>query len=138
VVNQILPQDAVVQYNPAGSVNRPSGLYGMRQSAISDRTAYGIPQDVYLKKVSDIQRIFDLQNISTWQPVDDLCKENYIDALVIVDNDGLWSSLQLLKQKRAPLYMDGHFAVFTCGNYAEAHLPLIMLKAAWSSRSLIF
>ncbi len=50
VINQVLPEDVVVQYNPASNINRPSGLYGMRQSAISDRTAYGIPQDVYLEK----------------------------------------------------------------------------------------
>lgn len=123
VVNQILPEDAVVQYNPASYINRPSGLYGMRQSAISDRSAYGIPQNVYLAKVSAIRKIFDMQNISNWQSIDYLCKEHFIDALVIADNDKLWSSLNTLKEKRIPLYMDKNFAVFTCGSYAASHTP---------------
>ncbi len=123
VINQTLPQNIVVQYNPASSINRPSGLYGMRQSAISDRTAYGLPPDIYLNKVSAIGKIFEIQNSLSWQPIDDLCNENFIDALVIVDGDRLWSSLDALKEKRAPLYMDENFAVFTCGNYAASHTP---------------
>ncbi len=58
VINQTLPEDIIVQYNPAGTVNRPSGLYGMRQSAISDRTAYGVPIDEYNAKVAAVREIF--------------------------------------------------------------------------------
>ena len=123
VINRALPEDVVVQYNPASNVNRPSGLYGMRQSAISDRTSYGVPLDVYLEKVSAIQKIFEIQNALSWQPIDQLCNENFIDVLVIVDNDKLWGSLNILKEKRTPLYMDENFAVFTCGNYAASHTP---------------
>lgn len=116
VINQTLPEDIVVQYNPASTINRPSGLYGMRQSAISDRTAYGLPQDVYLEKVSAIRKIFEIQNALDWQSIDALCDENFIDTLVIVNDDVLWSSLDVLKEKRVPLYMDKNYAVFTCGN----------------------
>jgi hypothetical protein len=122
-VNQTLPLDAIVQYNPASIVNKPSGLYGMRQSAISDRSAYGVPQDVYLAKVSEVRKIFDLQNVQDWHPIDELCKLHYIDVLVVVDNDKLWTSLPALKAERSPVYMDNHFAVFTCGNYAASSTP---------------
>src|SRR5258706_4930037 len=123
VINQTLPEDVVVQYNPASTINRPIGLYGMRQSAISDRTAYGIPTDIYLAKATAVQRIFNLQNISDWLMVDNLCREHFIDVLVIVDGDKLWDSLNVLKLARPPLYMDKYFAVFTCGTYATSQVP---------------
>jgi len=116
VINQTLPEDVIVQYNPAGSVNRPSGLYGMRQSAISDRTAYGIPPEQYSAKVAAVSEIFKLKNVQSWDPLDALCKEHSINVIVIVESDPLWESLNLLERQRASLYADDHYAAFTCGN----------------------
>lgn len=117
VINQILPEDVIVQYNPAGAVNRPSGLYGMRQSAISDRTAYGVPLDDYNAKVSAVSEIFLKKSIQSWDPLDALCREHSIDVIVIVNSDPLWESLGPLKRQRAPLYADDYTAVFACGDY---------------------
>ncbi|MDO8753805.1 MAG: hypothetical protein Q7J80_07915 [Anaerolineales bacterium] len=124
IINETLPQDVIVQYNPSGAINRPSGLYGMRQSAISGRTAYGVPLDQYSAKVAAVSEIFNLKNIQTWDPLDALCKEHFIDALVIVESDPLWESLDLLQQQRASLYADDYYAVFACGNYSVSpHTP---------------
>ncbi len=115
VINQTLPKDFIVQYNPAGIVNRPSGLYGMRQSAISDRTAYGVPLDQYSAKVAAVSEIFKLKNVQSWDPLDTLCKEHSINVIVIVESDPLWESLDPLKRQRASLYADDYTAVFFCG-----------------------
>ncbi|MEP7134902.1 MAG: hypothetical protein ABI904_08215 [Chloroflexota bacterium] len=122
-VNQSLPEDAIIQYNPVKFIDRPSGLYGMHQSAISDRTAYGIPRNVYDAKVVAIRVIFDMENVSGWQAIDSLCQQNFIDALVLTSDDKLWQSLNVLEPERHSLYIDENYAVFTCGNYAGFSLP---------------
>lgn len=120
---QTLPSDIVVQYNPNSYINRPAGLYGMRQSAISDRTAYGISTEIFLEKVADVGKIFLMDAVSTWQPVDDLCEQNFIDLLVIENTDPLWTSIDILKAERQPYYLDDSFAVFSCGSFATSPSP---------------
>jgi hypothetical protein len=113
----------VVQYNPVSYVNRPAGLYGMRQSAISDRTAYGISTDIFLERVAEVGEIFTLKDVSSWQPVDNFCEQTFIDVLVIEDTDTLWESIAILKTDRQPHYLDNTFAVFSCGSFAASQLP---------------
>jgi hypothetical protein len=115
-INKTLSPDAIVQYNPSGAINRPSGLYGMHQSVISDRTSYGIPLDEYYAKVAEVSEVFNLKNVQSWEPVDTLCKKHSIQVLVVVENDPLWESLDLLKGQRNFVYADDHYAVFPCGD----------------------
>ena len=122
VINRTLPEDVIVQYNPAGTINRPSGLYGMRQSAISDRTAYGVPLDEYYNRVEAVSEIFTQKNVQNWDLLDSLCKEHSIDVIVIVEDDPLWASLDLLERLRTSLYKDDHNAAFTCGDYGLSAL----------------
>jgi hypothetical protein len=122
-INQILSEDVIVQYNPSNVLNRPIGLYGMHQSAISDRTAYGVPIAEYNAKVAAVSEIFDMQNARSWDPLDTLCGENFIDVIVVVDSDPLWKSLGLLMEKRQPLYSNDYYAVFACGNHAASLTP---------------
>ncbi len=121
VADQILPENAIVQYNPANFVNRPSGLYGMRQSAISDRTAYGIPLDIYEAKVAAVSEIFTQKNVQNWNSLDKLCLNHFIDVIVVTDSDPLWESIDTLKDQRASLYADDYTAIFFCGNYDTSH-----------------
>jgi len=123
VINQSLPEDAIVQYNPTGAINRPSGLYGMRQSAISDRTAYGIPQDEYSAKVTAVSEIFNLKELQNWNSLDALCREHSIDVIVVAESDPLWESLDSLEDQRASLYADTYTAVYYCGYNAASHKP---------------
>lgn len=123
IILQTLPADIVVQYNPSSYVNRPAGLYGMRQSAISDRTAYGISTEIFLERVAAVGIIFSMDVISNWQPVDDLCEQNFIDVLVIENTDPLWKSIDILKADRQPHYLDDTFAVFSCGSFAASPSP---------------
>jgi hypothetical protein len=122
VINQTLPESAIVQYNPSSFINRPSGLYGMRQSAISDRTAYGIPLGEYTAKVEAVSEIFMQKNVQNWNLLDVLCKQHSIDVLVIVNSDPLWASLPILETQRASLYADDYYAAFTCGGYNASPL----------------
>ncbi|MBE7535044.1 MAG: hypothetical protein HS124_04850 [Anaerolineales bacterium] len=115
VINQTLPQNSIVQYNPADIINRPSGLYGMRQSVISDRTSYGVPLDEYNAKVAEVANLFNLTDVRNWDEPDALCKVNDINAIVLTERDRLWDSVEVLKNNRTPIYLDEHYAVFTCG-----------------------
>ncbi len=115
-INEVLPKDAVVQYNPSEVVNHPVGLYGMRQSAISDRTAYGVPSDLYSAKVAEVSMIFNMENVQNWDSLDILCDEHFIDVIVIVNGDPLWKSLNLLEKQRVALYRDDYNSVFFCGS----------------------
>ncbi|HET7143124.1 MAG TPA: hypothetical protein VFI68_03800, partial [Anaerolineales bacterium] len=123
VINQSLPEDAIVQYNPAGAVNRPSGLYGMRQSAISDRTAYGISQYEYSAKVAAVSEIFNQKELRNWDSLDALCGEHFIDVIVVSESDPLWESRDLLEDQRSSLYADAYTAVYYCGYNAATHNP---------------
>ncbi len=122
-LNEKIPPEAVVQYNPASSINRPSGLYGNHQSAISDRSAYGVPLDVYESKVAEVRRIFDMQDVTSWGPVDELCDDEFIDVIVLTTDDRLWHDLDVLAAGRDPLYKDNYFAAFACGVDAASTSP---------------
>jgi hypothetical protein len=118
IINQTQPEDIIVQYNPSGVINRPSGLYGMRQSAISDRTAYGVPLNDYYAKVAAVSEIFEMKDLQNWEPLDALCREHSIDMIVIVSSDPLWESLDLLGRQRTLLYKDDYYAAVSCGTYS--------------------
>lgn len=122
-IDTSLPTNLIIQNNPSGFLDRPIGLYGMRQSAISDRTAYGIPQEIYLSKVEEVSQIFKMENLQDWHPVDELCNKHFIDILIITTTDNLWDELTLLNKQRSSLYKDDYYAVFACGNY-HASLPM--------------
>ncbi|MFN8398713.1 MAG: hypothetical protein U0X74_01765 [Anaerolineales bacterium] len=122
-ISHTLPESIVFQYNPASIINRPAGLYGMRQSAISDRTAFGISLDTFLERTQEVGEIFDIKDQSDWKILDKLCVENFIDILVIEDQDPLWSSIRVLKLHRTPIYQDDYFAVFACGAKTSTFPP---------------
>jgi hypothetical protein len=88
----------------------------MRQSVISDRTSYGVPLTEYYSKVAEASQIFYLRNVQSWDVVDDLCKENFIEVMAVVESDPLWQSLDLLGSQRNFIYKDDQYAVFSCEN----------------------
>jgi hypothetical protein len=110
------PQNIIIQSNPTVFLDRPSGLYGTRQMIISDRTAYGIPREVFRQMSTSVGKIFLSKNVVGWASIDKLCDQYAIQAIVISDIDPLWSSLPVLQKKRTPLYINRHYAVFRCGN----------------------
>jgi hypothetical protein len=114
LINETLPKDIIVQYNPMIAVNHPSGLYGMRQSAISDRTAYGVPPVEYDAMVKGVSKIFTMVKVQNWAPIESICKEYAIDVIVVTNTDPLWESLDLLEEERLALYQDDYNAVFFC------------------------
>lgn len=114
-----LPLTVVVQYNPLNGIDRPSGLYGTRQIAISANARYNVPSSVLTANIERISKIFILEQADSWEEIDLLCRENYIDVLVVNDLDPLWRSLRSLRSERPTLYENGYYAVFACGNFAE-------------------
>ena len=68
-INNNLPSDVITQNNPSIAVDRPSGLYGTRQMAISDRTAYGVPKDIFKNMVDQVKVIFESKTL-TWEQID--------------------------------------------------------------------
>ena len=109
-----LPKTAVVQYNPNIVLDRPSGLYGTVQFAISDRTMYGVPQNIYKEMKTGISDIFEKEN--TWESIDLTCIKFYINTLVINDLDPLWNYLPILENERKPLYQNKYYAILECGH----------------------
>jgi hypothetical protein len=110
-----VPADAITQNNPLGFLDRPSGLYGTHQMAISDRTIYGVPLEVYNEFSSDIGSIF-VNKAVNWESIDEKCEKYSIDILIINDIDPLWNDLQSLKKDRLPLYENSYYAIYSCGN----------------------
>ena len=110
------PQDIIIQNNPITVLDRPSGLYGTRQMVIADRTAYGVPKEVFKEISTSIGHIFQLKNAKNWISIDTICNQYSIQVIVIKDTDPLWSSLPILNEQRVPMYVNRHYALFNCGN----------------------
>jgi len=112
-----IPSSAITQNNPLNFIDRPSGLYGVHQMVISDRTVYGVSVQTLDQWVGKIAPIFNTTNFADWKFVDDACLEFSINVLIFADNDPVWDSLDLLKAQRQPLYENSQYAVFSCGNW---------------------
>ena len=110
------PQNFIIQNNPTVFLDRPSGLYGSRQLVIADRTAYGVPLEVFKKMSTSIGRIFLAKNVINWVSIDKICSQYSIQAIMINDTDPLWSSLAILDNQRTPLYFNQRYAFFRCGD----------------------
>jgi hypothetical protein len=110
------PQNMIIQNNPITILDRPSGLYGTRQMVIADRTAYGIPAEIFKKMSNSVGRIFLADNATNWSLIDQICRQYSIQAIVVNDTDPLWSSLRILTEQRTPIYLNRHYTVFPCGN----------------------
>jgi hypothetical protein len=109
------PQNLIIQNNPMPYLDRPSGLYGTRQMVIASRTAYGVPAQIYEEMSAAIARIFLAENVQDWIAVDEICNQYFIQAIVVNDTDPLWSSLPRLQKQRTPIYINQHYAIFSCG-----------------------
>jgi hypothetical protein len=116
-----IPAEVITQNNPLDVMDRPSGLYGTHQMAISDRTAYGVPLDVFEKLADEVGVLFTNENVTNWKVTDGLCQQYSIDLLIIKDTDPIWSSLTILKTQRPVLYENAHYALFACGGIANKH-----------------
>ncbi len=113
-INAHLSPNEIIQYNPNIYLDRPSGLYGERQIAISDLTAYGIPETTFQTMQKDVATIFEFD--TTWEEIDKKCAQYSIDALVINDLDPLWQRLPELQMQRNSLYQNQYYSVIACGN----------------------
>jgi hypothetical protein len=114
-----IPLSVIVQNNPLGFLDRPSGLYGNHQMVISDRTVYGIAPEAFRALADDVGTIFTEQ-AENWGVIDMSCRRYSVDILIIKDLDPLWNNLDKLKKERPPLYENKHYALYACGNYATS------------------
>ena len=114
-----LPLEVVIQQRPSLSIDRPSGLYGLRQFAISSNTAYNVSMFTLSSSVEKITKIFDLANDVDWGTIDLFCKKNFIDILIVNKQDRLWNSLPLLYEHRRPLYKNQYYSVILCGDFVN-------------------
>ena len=118
-----VPADVITQNNPLNTVDRPSGLYGTHQMAISDRTVYGVSLDIYNEFAKGIGAIFTVSDADNWQLIDQTCRKYSIDILIVNDVDPLWNSLAKLRMQRPALYENAHYAIFACGDYSKNSQP---------------
>ena len=116
-INSNLPEQIHVQHNPSELLNRPVGLYLNRPMTIAGQTAYGVPLKELETRIADTAKIFETD--SSWNEIDLSCKQFFIDALVVTNQDPLWEYLPQLEQQRSPLYQNKYYAVFTCGNFSR-------------------
>lgn len=111
-----LPQNVVVQPNPSVVLDRPSGLYGTRQIAVSDLSAYGISLGDFQERVDQVSQIFLGKSSATWGSLDQDCTRNFINILIVNDTDPLWRELPRLELQRPALYENDHYALLECGH----------------------
>ncbi|MBV6396467.1 MAG: hypothetical protein HFACDABA_02065 [Anaerolineales bacterium] len=110
-----LPQDSMVQFNPEIFLDRPAGLYRMRQAFISTHTLYGVSEEQSQPLFEAAGQLFESENAADWRMLDRICKANQISTLIFSDYDPVWKSRETLKAQRDPLFENGFFAAFACG-----------------------
>jgi hypothetical protein len=115
-IQKHIPEQDIIQNNPAHILDRPSGLYGNHQMAIADRTAYGISQENFDVLRNGVSEIFQMQSTSAWEAIDPLCRQYSINYIIVGDLDPIWSSIRSLSAQRAPVYKNPYYTVFNCGN----------------------
>jgi hypothetical protein len=118
-IQKNLAEKTVIQHNPTRAGDRPAGLYGTRQMAISDHTVYGISNGEYQDLVGQVGEIFSEEDIETWDAIDQDCEKHFINVIVVNDLDPLWKSLPGLEQLRPPLYKNMFYAILNCGKPSE-------------------
>ncbi len=121
-INDKLSVDVVIQQNPLSEIDRidrPSGLYSNRQFSISFNAPYNVPLPVLKARSEQIAKIFRLEHQDSWEKIDLLCQQYFIDVLVIGDQDPLWQDLPLLYQQRNALYKNRYYAVLPCGEFVS-------------------
>ena len=106
--------DVIIQNNPTVILDRSAGLYGSRQMVIADRTAYGVPADIFNQYSRDIGSIF-APSVVDWQFIDAKCRQYSIDFIIINDIDPLWKNIQRLSETRNPFYQSDRYIVYPCG-----------------------
>ncbi len=119
-INDKLPADIVIQQNPVSNVDRidrPSGLYANRQFAISYNAPYNVPVSVLKARAHEVSKIFVLEHQNSWDTIDLLCQQYFIDVLIVSDQDPLWKNLPLLYQQRTSLYQNRYYAILPCGHF---------------------
>jgi hypothetical protein len=121
-INDELPEDVVIQQNPISEIDRidrPSGLYANRQFAISYNAPFNVPLPVLKERAQQISEIFHLEHQESWEAIDALCKQFFIDVLIVSEQDPLWNGIPLLAQQRTVLYQNRYYAVLACGEFVE-------------------
>ena len=113
-INKNTAENVHIQQNPNDLLNRPIGLYADRPMAVSGHTAYGISRAELVTRANLVAKIFT--EYASWDEIDQSCLRNYIDIIVVSDEDPLWMHLPALEQARAPLYRNSYYAIFACGN----------------------
>jgi hypothetical protein len=114
-----IPAGVIIESNPSVRIDRAGGLYGDHQMAIAGRAAYGVSRHDFWVLAERIKPIFIYRRLA-WGGIDRICSQTHIGALVINDEDPIWKNLPNLLQVRTPLYINQYYAVFACGDYAQA------------------
>jgi hypothetical protein len=90
-LNKLLSKGAIVQHNPIHTLEPYDGSYGTRQAVLFDRhygTLMGISPEMYGPVEQDIAKMFSSDSFAEVQN----CATKYnIDALIVKDNDPIWT-----------------------------------------------
>jgi hypothetical protein len=121
-IGENIPANLIIQNNPLINNDRPLGLYGNHQAAIASVSAYGVPKDEYDYYVNQIKPIFFSATLTSLDTIDQICRQYFINFIVVADTDPLWPSLGIWEQQRHALYKNGYYAVFRCGSFSSSNL----------------
>ncbi len=120
-IRESLSGDVVIQNNPSMGLDRPSGLYGSQQLAISYNAPYNVPLTVLSENSDAISGIFNSEMEITWMKIDSICDQYYIDVIIINDIDPVWNQLSTLDIQRTPIFSNNYYSIYTCGGISNLY-----------------
>ena len=118
-LNQLLPANSIVQYNPYAISFLSHEIYSDHEAAVGGpdcTSALGGNSNVCGKRFKEVMPLFINPTPSEDATLDDLCRQYGISALLVDNTDEVWGRGNTWVWKRTPLFADEYVRAFACGD----------------------
>ena len=121
-LNQVLPANSIVQYNPYAISFLSHEIYSDHEAAVGGpdcTSALGGNSNVCGKRFKEVMPLFINPTPSENARLDDLCRQYGINALLVDNTDEVWGRPGTWVWTRTPLFANDYVRTFACGDSVQ-------------------
>lgn len=121
-LNEVLPADSIVQYNPYATSFISHELYSNHAAAVGGpdcASAFGGNSNTCGKRFKEVMPLFINPTPSENATVDNLCRQYGINALLVDNTDEVWGRRGTWVWTRTPLFANDIVRAFACGDSVQ-------------------
>jgi hypothetical protein len=118
-LSTMLPEDAIIQYNPNTLAFVQHELYSVHDAAIGLQlcgTVFGGTLDQCMGRIKSVPPLFKRPSLTQSASLDDTCREYRIKVILVDDDDPVWKQGDSWVWTRVPLLANDHVRAFYCGD----------------------